>query len=210
MKLRFSNYSRLLFLAVLAAICTFTPTLRADWASIRANNYRERRPEPTRAYHVERAREWRHADIEAERRQAFYWAGFVPGTPIQSLPQGYVQVSAGATGYYYYDGVYFRPTTTSAYEVVAPPVGALVPQLPSGAEAIAVGPTTYYYAAGAFYFQQPNGFAVMPAPMGVTVTSLPAGAAPVVIKGTLYYAAGNVYFLPVMQAGITVYVTAHP
>ena len=206
MKLRFSKHSRLLFLAALAAICTFTPALKADSASLRANNWQGHKPEPAR----ERAREWRHADIEAEHRQAFYWSGFVPGMPIQVLPQGYVQASVGGIGYYYYDGVYFQPTVTSAYEVVAPPVGVMVPQLPSGAEAIAVGPTTYYYAAGAFYVQQPYGFAVMPAPMGVTVTSLPAGAAPVVIKGTLYYAAGNVYFLPVMQAGITVYVTAHP
>jgi hypothetical protein len=89
-------------------------------------------------------------------------------------------------------------------------VGAIVPQLPSGAEAIAVGPTTYYYAGWAFYVQQPTGFAVMPAPLGVTVTMLPPGAAPVVIKGVLYYLANYVYYLPVMQGGVTVYVTAHP
>jgi len=79
-----------------------------------------------------------------------------------------------------------------------------------GAEEIAVGPTTYYYAGGAFYVQQPTGFAIMPAPLGITVTMLPLGAAPVVIKGTLYYLANSAYYLPVMQGGVTVYVTAQP
>ena len=89
-------------------------------------------------------------------------------------------------------------------------MGAIVPQLPSGAEAIAVDSATYYYGGWAFYLQQPTGFAVMPAPLGVTVTMLPPGAAPVVIKGVLYYLANYVYYLPVMQGGVTVYVTAQP
>jgi hypothetical protein len=121
-----------------------------------------------------------------------------------------VQVSVGASGFYYYDGVYYQPTTSGNYAVVAPPVGAIVPQLPSGAEAIAAGPTTYYYAGGAFYVQQPTGLAITPAPLGVTVTMLPLGAAPVVIKGVLYYLANYAYYLPVMQGGVTVYVTAQP
>jgi hypothetical protein len=149
-------------------------------------------------------------DIEAERRHAFYWAGFHPGLAVGVLPPGYVQVSVGAAGYYYYDGVYFQPTPAGSYVIVAPPVGVIVPQLPDGAEAIAVGPTTYYYAGGAFYLQQPTGFAAVPAPLGVTVTGLPSGATPVTINGAVYYVAGPTYFLPVMQAGVTVYVTAHP
>ena len=114
------------------------------------------------------------------------------------------------TPYYYYDGVYFQATTTGAYALMAPPVGVVVPQLPDGAEAIAVGPTTYYYAGGASYLPQPTGFAVVPAPLGVTVTGLPPGATPVVINGVIYYVAGANYFMPVMQAGVTVYVTARP
>jgi len=96
------------------------------------------------------------------------------------------------------------------YAVVAPPVGVIVPQLPSGAEAVADGDTTYYYAGGAFYAQEPNGFAVMPAPLGVVVTALPPGAAPVAVNGVLYYLAANVYYLPAMMGGVTVYTTAHP
>jgi hypothetical protein len=46
--------------------------------------------------------------------------------------------------------------------------------------------------------------------VGVTVPGLPLGAAPAVINGVTYYLAGSTYFLPVMQGGVTVYVTAHP
>ena len=36
------------------------------------------------------------------------------------------------------------------------------------------------------------------------------GAAAVAINGATYFQEGPNYFLPVMQAGVTVYVTAHP
>jgi hypothetical protein len=129
---------------------------------------------------------------------------------LGALSVGYVQTSVGTTGYYYYDGVYFRPTTEGTYTVVAPPVGAIVPQLPNGADAIVLGSETYYYGGGAFYLQQLTGFAVVEAPLGITLTDLPLSAAPVVIDGVIYYVAGSTYFLPVRQAGVTVYVTAQP
>jgi len=198
-------------LAALAAFLAGSPALRADWCSLRANNRSpSRRPEVQHHENARQIHESRHADIEAERRQAFYWSRCYPGMAVRGLPPGYVQTSVGAVGFYYFDGVYYQPTTAGDYAVVAPPIGAIVPQLPSGAEAIAVGPTTYYYAAGAFYLQQPNGFAVVAAPLGVNVTMLPPGAASVVINGTLYYLANNSYYQPVIQGGVTVYVAAQP
>ena len=137
---------------------------------------------------------------------------FYPGMTLATLPVGYIQVSAGGTGYDYYDGVYFQPiaSLSSGYAVVAPPVGVVVPQLPSSAEPVADGSTTYYYAGGAFYLQVASGFEVMPAPLGVAVTTLPAGATPVSVKGVLYYLASNVYYRPAMLGGVTVYTTASP
>jgi hypothetical protein len=82
--------------------------------------------------------------------------------------------------------------------------------LPPGAEAVVVNGVAYYYAAGAFYAQQPSGFAVVPAPLGVTVTTLPPGAAPVTMNGLPYYTADQVYYMPVMQNGVTVYMTTRP
>jgi hypothetical protein len=185
MKSTSSTKCRSVVLISLAAACALVPDLRADWGSSRANN------RPT-------------------VRHAFYRAGFYPGTVLRALPVGYVQTSVGTTGYYYHDGVYFRPTTEGTYTVVAPPVGAIVPQLPSGAETIALESVTYYYGGGALYLQQPTGFAVVEAPPGITLAELPFGTAPVVINGVIYYVAGSTYFLPVRQAGVTVYVTAQP
>jgi hypothetical protein len=181
MKTTSSAKCRFALLISLAAACTLAPDLRADWGSSRDNS-----------------------------RPAVRHASFYPGMVLRALPVGYVQTSVGTTGYYYYDGVYFRPTTEGTYTVVAPPVGAMVPQLPNGADAIVLGSETYYYGGGAFYLQQLTGFGVVEAPLGITLADLPLSAAPVVIDGVIYYVAGSTYFLPVRQAGVTVYVTAQP
>src|SRR5215471_19567971 len=200
MKTTFLKNLRLSIPATFAALCLLAPRAQADWSSIHANN----RPDHARAHpQEERVRERRRLDIEPERQHGLYWAGFHPGMLLRSLPFGYVQASVGTTGYYYYDGVYFQPTTEGTYAIVPPPVGATVPQLPDGAEAMIVGPNTYYYAGGAFYLPQPNGFLVVTAPAGVTVTSLPFGATPVTINGVLYFLSGATYFTPLMQGGIT-------
>src|ERR1035438_6950675 len=86
------------------------------------------------------------------------WVRFYPGMGLRALPVGCVQTSVGTTGFYYYDGVYFRPTTEGTYTVVVPPVGAVVPQLPNDAEAIVLGSDTYYYGGGAFYLPVLSGF----------------------------------------------------
>jgi hypothetical protein len=130
-------------LATLAALATFTPALRADWGSLRANNRPERgraaergRPEPERGRvavergHSEapRAAEERHMDIEAERRRGLYWAGYPPGLAIWTLPPGYVQVAVGPTGYYYYNGVFFRCMSFLLRERGRLPSGFILPR----------------------------------------------------------------------------------
>lgn len=229
MKIRLPRHHRLTILATVAAVGAFAPSLRADWGSLRSNNHivvehghveaehgrtvvvehghvdvAHAHPEPARVV------ETRHVDIEAERRHGFFWAGYHPGLTLGVLPVGCVQVSFGGVGYYYNDGVYFRPTPAGPYAVVPPPVGVVVPQLPDGADPILIGQTTYYYAGGAFYLQQPTGFAVVAAPLGVTVAGLPPGAIPVFIRGKTYYVSGSAYFLPVMAAGVTAFVTVQP
>jgi hypothetical protein len=189
----------LLSAATLAALLAFCPALRADWGSVRANNRADRGVR-------------HHEDIEGDRHYGLYWARFQPGMTVNALPAGFVEVSVGATGYYYYDGVFFQPIASlaSGYAGVDPPVGVIVPQLPTGAAPIANGNATYYYAGGAFYLQQPTGFEVMPAPLGAVVTALPSGATPVALKGVLYYQAANGYYLPAMMGGVTVYTAAQP
>jgi hypothetical protein len=144
-------------------------------------------------------------------RGGCYWSAMAPGMVFSELPTGYVQVSAGGTGYYYFDGVFFQPVASlsGGYVVVAPPVGVVVPQVPTGAELVTVGADSYYYAGGAFYVQQPTGFAAVPAPPGAVVNAPPVGATPVSVNGAVYYEAANVYYQPVVGGvgGTTLYMT---
>ncbi|SPE62895.1 conserved hypothetical protein [Verrucomicrobia bacterium] len=94
--------------------------------------------------------------------------------------------------------------------VTPPPVGAVVPELPPGAEAIPAGNGVYYYAGGAFYLPVAGGFQVVAPPLGVTIPELPPGATPVTISGVPYYQADGVFYEPIMENGVTVYETVPP
>ena len=155
-------------------------------------------------------REHRRFEFEEERHDLYPWSHYHPGYVIGTLPYGYVPLNVGGTPYYYYGGSYYE-TGPSGYVVVQPPVGAVVPDLPPGAETVAAGPSVFYYAGGAFY--APNiqgGFVVIAPPLGVTVDTLPPGATPVSINGMIYYQADGAYFIPMMQNGVTVYTTVQP
>jgi hypothetical protein len=151
----------------------------------------------------------RHEDIEEEEHHSYPWFGFNPGMIIGTLPPNYNQIYIGGTPYYYDQGVYYQPGP-SGYEVVTPPIGAVVPQLPPGGVSIPTSSGVYYYAAGAFYVPAPGGFQVVPPVIGVTVPMLPPGATAVNANGTLLYQADGIYFQPVIQNGVTAYLTVQP
>ncbi|HLG40063.1 MAG TPA: DUF6515 family protein, partial [Chitinophagaceae bacterium] len=48
------------------------------------------------------------------------------GIRISTLPAGYRSLYVGPSPYYYYGGVYYRPYSGNQYEVVKPPLGAVV------------------------------------------------------------------------------------
>ena len=227
MKTRLLTHQYLTVIVSVAALGLVTPALRAQWGSIRGSNreaqeYRQaehgraevehRQPEVARG-HVEAPRvyqEPRHEEFVPERRQGYYWGNYHPGETVRVLPPGYVQLSVGGLGYYYYGGVYFRPTPAGPYAAVAPPIGAIVPALPPGAQVVYAGAASFYYAWGAFYLPQGNGFVVVPPPMGATVNVLPPWATPVVIGGRMFYVADSTYYMPVMAGGVTAYVVTRP
>lgn len=152
----------------------------------------------------------RRMDIDEDRKQTFFWSGYRAGMRIDRLPDGYRRFRLHDHDFFYFGGVYYDEGP-GGYVVCAPPVDADIPELPPGTETIQVGDTIYYYAAGAFYVQQPDGsFAVVAAPMGVTVALLPPDAAAVVVNGIGYFQADGTYYQPVMQDGVTVYLTVPP
>ena len=172
---------------------------------IRNGEHFETRPvvDRTPAREIER----RRMDIDQDRRQAYFWSDYHAGMRIDRLPEGYRRFHLRDHDYFYFGGVYYDDGP-SGYVVCAPPVDADIPELPPGTETIQLGEVIYYYAAGAFYVQQSDGsFIVVTAPLGVTVSLLPPDATSVVVNGAGYFQADGVYYQPVMQDGVTVYLT---
>jgi uncharacterized protein DUF6515 len=160
---------------------------------------------------VDRARaaetDRRRMDINDERRQSFFWSDYHRGMHVNRLPDGYRRFRFHDHDFFYFEGVFYD-NEPSGYVVVDAPVDADIPDLPPGAETVEVNGTLYYYADGVFYVQQADGsYVVVAAPMGVTVSDLPPDAVSVVVNGTAYYQADGTYFMPVMQNGVTVYLT---
>ena len=149
----------------------------------------------------------RRMDIDEERSQSFFWSDYHAGTRVDHLPDGCRRIGVHGHFYFYYEGVYYDDEP-SGYVCVAAPVDAEIPELPPGAETVVVGGVIYYYAAGAFYVQQSDGtYVVVPPPIGAVVSLLPPDAVQVVINGTIYYQADGTYYMPVMQNGVSAYVT---
>lgn len=151
----------------------------------------------------------RNYDVEVNHGFGRFLGGFAAGAVVASLPLGYVSLNVGGVPYYYGDGAYYQQGP-SGYVVVNPPAGAALPQPPPGSIPVEANGQVYYYLNGTFYVQQGNGFVIVPTPLGVTVPELPPGATQTVINGSLYYQSNGVYYQPVMQNGVTVYVTAAP
>jgi len=181
------------------------PQREQSHPEVRPDNHEAARPVMDRT--PDREVDRRRMDIDEDRRQSYYWSDYHAGMRIDRLPDGYRRFHIHDHDYFYFGGVYYD-SGPSGYVVCAPPVDADIPELPPGTEAIQAGNTVYYYAAGAFYVQQPDGsFVVVPAPLGVTVALLPPDATSVVVNGAGYFLADGVYYQPVMQGGVTAYLT---
>jgi hypothetical protein len=83
--------------------------------------------------------------------RAYVHYGPTFGVRINVLPVGYHRIYVGSNPYYYNEGVYYRPQPNNQYEVVAPPLGALVDKIPSNATVTVVDGMKYYQVGGTFY-----------------------------------------------------------
>lgn len=88
---------------------------------------------------------------------AFYRGGFgYYGYPhlgfyLGILPFGYYPFYWGADLCYYYGGVFYGPYDNGGYQVIAPPIGAGVPELPNTAQPIKIDGVQYYEQDGVYY-----------------------------------------------------------
>ena len=78
------------------------------------------------------------------------------GIRVGVLPLGYYPFYYGANPYYYYGGVFYSPYSDGGYQVVAPPLGSLVPELPAGAAKQVINGQEFYLYYATFYQKQVN------------------------------------------------------
>ncbi len=79
----------------------------------------------------------------------------VQGSWVAALPPGYRSVSWHGTSYYFSTGSWYL-SSHGGYYVALPPIGLLVPFLPSFYTTIWVGAVPYYYAGGVYYVWEPQ------------------------------------------------------
>lgn len=168
---------------------------------------REVRPEPVR---VEAGRrDWDTGDEDTRHYGGYAHA--VPehvfrGERVRVLPERRYDVLWNNQHYFWdYGNGYYLVQPDGEYQVVQPPVGVIVPELPAGAVPAIFGPTTYYYLDGSFYVPQPNGYAVVNPPPGILVSTIPAGAAQVIINGSVAYQFNGSNYMPTLVGGVTEY-----
>lgn len=86
--------------------------------------------------------------------RAYVHFGPVFGVRINVLPFGYSRIYVGSNPYYYNDGIYYRSYNNGGYEVVQPPLNALVSRLPSNATVTMIDGQKYYQLGGTFYQEE--------------------------------------------------------
>ncbi len=93
------------------------------------------------------------------------------GYVINEAPHGAVIIRHRGEPYYYHGGVWYRPSGPR-FIVVAPPIGIVVPFLPSFYTTLWVGGVPYYYADATYYRWRPelNGYQVTAPPRENQVT----------------------------------------
>jgi hypothetical protein len=110
------------------------------------------------------------------------------GSILRDAPQGAIVVTYAGLSYRFHDGVWLEPRGP-AFMVVAPPIGLIVPTLPTFATVLAHGGEIYLYCNEVYYRPRPDlsGYEVIndPAETTMKAKSDAAVAAPVAGKPTL-------------------------
>lgn len=80
------------------------------------------------------------------------------GAVVESLPDGMMPITVGASKYYYYFGAFYLQDKDGKYMVVDPPVGATVPYVPEGAQELEFDDgTVLIQAFNAYYLPTEDG-----------------------------------------------------
>lgn len=138
-------------------VCLTTTTVLADRDD--HDRDRQRRSQHTETFKYNE-REYRH-DTRYEHNRYYPRRGYT----ITTLPERYHTVRFRDRDYYYHGGVWYHHIS-GQYVVIAPPIGIVIPFLPSFYTTIWVSGVPYYYADDVYYVWRPD-------LSGYMVTSLP-------------------------------------
>ena len=147
------------------------------------------------------------------------------GWVIHQLPLTAFILAFGGVNYYYHEGLFYHPSR-GAYIIVNPPIGMIIPSLPTGYSMVRVYGRDYFFYDNIYYEWAPsyNGYRVvelpettstsqnsqMDNPVGTIYYDLPSGAQRRLINGVEYYYADGQYLLSTVQNGTIVYVVVNP
>jgi hypothetical protein len=77
------------------------------------------------------------------------------GAIVRDLPRGTIGVNYAGVSYRYHDGIWLEPRGP-AFMVVAPPIGLVVPTLPTFSTVVAHGGESYLYVNDTYYRPRPD------------------------------------------------------
>jgi len=152
-----------------------------------------------------------------------YYRPFI-GFRIGVLPYGYYPFYFGANQFYYSGGLFYQQNNNQ-YEVVVPPVGAEVPNLPEDAKLVTINNVDYYEYKGVYYTQSQNADGktvyvvagkdgVLNTPNGTVdshqigdmINQLPEGCREVTIKNEKYFVSpDDIYYEEVVDGNNITY-----
>ncbi|MDX1809243.1 MAG: DUF6515 family protein [Sulfurospirillaceae bacterium] len=167
-----------------------------------------------------------HKPIPADRR----WGRVIYRRPVSSI-----FFSFGGLGYYYDNGIFYRPYNGN-FIIVMPPIGAIVPVLPIGCSVVSIYGRNYYYYDNTYYEWAPsyNGYRVVDpsVPQNIIIDQgpvinnsvpvdskyapgnifykLPAGATQRILNGVSYYWFEGHYFSKTVKDGREIYIVVSP
>jgi hypothetical protein len=109
----------------------------------------------------------RYESYEAWRVAAGVGAAIAVGTMLARPPRAAVTITAGGSSFWYADGAYYTRVMSGgavAYQVVAPPVGAVIVSLPAGCRSVRVGNVAYSQCGATYYQRVGGGYRVVALP----------------------------------------------
>ncbi|MFA6957277.1 MAG: DUF6515 family protein [Thermoanaerobaculia bacterium] len=149
------------------------------------------------------------ASIDPKAAAAWRDAFRPAGTKVANPPADAVKVESFGQPYSYSKGMFFKQGT-GGWEVVAAPLGAVIPAKPVGAATVFGDNKPHTYYAGTFYVYDAasKGYAVVQPPVGATVDYLPASAAKGEWKGSTHYEYAGTHYKPYYRGSSVVYTVA--